>query len=231
MKKVLIIGGGSGIGFEIARTLDLKDYEVTCVGRKERKSFEFKYVKCDVSKNEEVINLFNDTVYDVLIYCAGIISSEEESFEYNEEEINNIIDINLKGCIRTNQLFIDKCLENNIDGKIINISSISNKGSKYFPIYASSKAGILTYTKSIASRYENIKANVISPGVIKTDMSYHETPNFDEYIPSIIENTPLKRLGNTSDIANAVEFLLSDKADFITGQELIIDGGYTLPKE
>ena len=126
---------------------------------------------------------------------------------------------------------IDSCLKNSISGKIINISSISNKGSKYFPIYAATKAGILTYTKSIASRYDKIQSNVISPGVIKTDMSYHETPNFDEYIPSIIENTPAKRLGNTTDIANTVEFLLSDKASFITGQEIVVDGGYTLPKE
>lgn len=231
MKKALIIGGGSGIGLEIARTLSSNDYKVTCVGRRERNGFEFEYIKCDVSNSNEVRKLFNNRVYDVLVYSAGIISSEEESFKYNEEEINNIIDINLKGCIRTNQLFIDKCLENNIHGKIINISSISNKGSKYFPIYATSKAGIIAYTKSIASRYENIVANVISPGVIKTDMSYWETPNFDEYIPSIIENTPLKRLGSTVDIANAVEFLLSDKLNFITGQELVIDGGYTLPKE
>ena len=231
MKKALIIGGGSGIGFEIAKTLSSNDYVVTCVGRKERENFDFEYVKCDVSKGDEVIKLFNNNVYDVLVYCAGIISSEEESFKYNEEEINSIIDINLKGCIRTNQIFIDKCLENSISGKIINISSISNKGSKYFPIYASSKAGILAYTRSIASRYETIKANIISPGVIKTDMSYHETPDFDQYIPSIVLNTPAKRLGNTVDIANAVEFLLSDKAEFITGQELIVDGGYTLPKE
>ena len=230
MKKVLIVGGGSGIGLEVARTLASKDYEITCVGRKERNNFEFEYVRCDVSK-DDVTKLFENNIYDVLIYCAGIISSGEESFKYNEEEMNNIIDINLKGCMKTNQLFIDKCLENNIDGKIINISSISNKGSKYFPIYASSKAGILAYTKSIASRYETIKANVISPGVIKTDMSYHETPNFDEYVPSIIESTPAKRLGSTTDIANAVEFLLSDKAEFITGQELVIDGGYTLPRE
>ena len=231
MGKALIIGGGSGIGYEIAKTLSKNNYEVVCVGRKEKNNFDFNYIKCDVSISDEVINLFNRDIYDVLIYCAGTISSEEESFKYCEEEINELIDINLKGCIRTNQLFIDKCLENNVSGKIINISSISNKGSKYFPIYAASKAGILAYTKSIASRYETIKANVISPGVIKTDMSYHETPNFDEYIPGIIENTPAKRLGNTIDIANAVEFLVSSKAGFITGQELIIDGGYTLPKE
>ena len=230
MKKVLIIGGGSGIGLEIARTLNSNNYDVTCVGRKERDNFEFNYIKCDVSK-DDVKGLYETNTYDVLVYSAGIISSEEESSIYNEEEINELVDINLKGCIKCNQLFIDSCTNNNIAGKIINVSSISNRGSKYFPIYASTKAGILTYTRSIASRYDKIQANVISPGVIKTNMSYHETPNFDEYIPNIIENTPAKRLGNTTDIANTVEFLLSDKADFITGQEIVDDGGYTLPKE
>lgn len=228
MKKALIIGGGSGIGYEIAKTIS-NNYDVTCVGRKDRDNFEFKYIKCDVSK-DDIKSLF-DEVYDVLIYDAGIISVNEESSSYDENEIDTLIDINLKGCIKCNQLFIDSCNKNNVSGNIINISSISNKGSKYFPVYATTKAGILTYTKSIASRYENIRSNVISPGVIKTDMSYHETPNFDDYISDIVENTPAKRLGNTLDIANAVEFLLSDKSSFITGQEIVVDGGYTLPKE
>lgn len=82
MKKVLIIGGWSGIGFEIAKTLDTNGYEVTCVGRKERNNISFKYIKCDVSKKDEVTKLFSNSVYDVLVYCAGIISSEEESFKY-----------------------------------------------------------------------------------------------------------------------------------------------------
>lgn len=228
MKKALIVGGGSGIGYEIAKRLG-STYEVTCIGRQDREDFEFNYIKCDVSK-DDLEEIFNNN-YDVLIYCAGIISSEEEPYYYNEEEINNLIDINLKGCIKCNQLFIDSCLNNDISGKIINISSISNKGSKYFPVYAATKAGILTYTKGIASRYDLVQSNVISPGVIKTDMSYHETPDFDNYIPEIIKMTPAGRLGNTKDIADVVEFLLSDKASFITGQEIVVDGGYSLPKE
>ena len=231
MKKALVIGGGSGIGLEIARTLNKNNYEVTCVGRRTKENFEFNYISCDASNVDEVTSLFKKEVYDVLIYSAGIISCCEESVNYDDNELNKLIDINLKGCIRTNQLFIDSCNKNNIKGKIINISSISNKGSKDFPIYAASKAGMLAYTKSIASRYENIQSNVISPGVIKTDMSYQESPNFDDYIQEIVDNTPVKRLGNPLDIANTVEFLLSDKAEFITGQEIVVDGGYTLPKE
>ena len=82
MKKVLIIGGGSGMGYEIAKTLNSNNYDVTCVGRKERNNFEFNYIKCDVSK-DNMSSLYETNIYDVLIYCAGIISNEEESFNYN----------------------------------------------------------------------------------------------------------------------------------------------------
>ena len=129
---------------------------------------------------------------------------------------------------------IDNWKENNIKGNIINIGSIAARnGSKYFPIYASSKGGIIAFSKSIASRYGEygIRCNVISPGVIKTPMSYIETPNFDDYIEEIENKTPLKRLGNPQDIANVALFLANNSSYFITGQEIIVDGGYTLSQE
>ena len=129
---------------------------------------------------------------------------------------------------------IDKWKENNIKGNIINIGSIvANNGSKYFPIYSASKAGIVAFSKSIASRYGKlgIRCNIISPGVIKTPMSYIETPDFDDYIEDIENNTPLERLGNPDDIAKVALFLDSDNSLFITGQDIVVDGGYTLSQE
>ena len=133
-------------------------------------------------------------------------------------------------CLQT----IDMWTSNNIKGNIINIGSIAaQNGSKYFPIYAASKAGIITFTKSIAARFGalGIRANVISPGVIKTPMSYVETPNFDDYIETIEAKTSIGRLGTPTDIANISLFLDSKEAEFIQGTEITVDGGYTLSEE
>ena len=105
--------------------------------------------------------------------------------------------------------------------------------SAFLTLSEKSVKGIVAFSKSIASRYggDGIRCNVISPGVIKTPMSYVETPNFDDYIEEIENKTPLKRLGNPTDIAKVALFLDSDNSEFITGQEIIVDGGYTLSQE
>ena len=242
-KKVLITGGGTGIGKAIAKTFYEKGYEVYILGRRKEKLEEvcndtnnsINYFICDISNDNEtkrIINKLNNI--DTLINCAGIISSGEEKEKYDYLELNSIIDTNLKGTISMCLQMIDKWKENNIKGNIINIGSIvANNGSKYFPIYSASKAGIVAFSKSIASRYGKlgIRCNIISPGVIKTPMSYIETPDFDDYIEDIENNTPLERLGNPDDIAKVALFLDSDNSLFITGQDIVVDGGYTLSQE
>ena len=242
-KKVLITGGGTGIGKAIAKTFYEKGYKVYILGRRKEKLEEvcndtnnsINYFICDISNDndiKQIINKLNNI--DTLINCAGIISSGEEKEKYNYLELNNIIDTNLKGTISMCLQMIDKWKENNIKGNIINIGSIvANNGSKYFPIYSASKAGIVAFSKSIASRYGKlgIRCNIISPGVIKTPMSYIETPDFDDYIEDIENNTPLERLGNPDDIAKVALFLDSDNSLFITGQDIVVDGGYTLSQE
>ena len=242
-KKVLITGGGTGIGKAIAKTFYEKGYEVYILGRRKEKLEEvcndtnnsINYFICDISNDNEtkrIINKLNNI--DTLINCAGIISSGEEKEKYNYLELNNIIDTNLKGTISMCLQIIDKWKENNTKGNIINIGSIvASNGSKYFPIYSASKAGIIAFSKSIASRYGKlgIRCNVISPGVIKTPMSYIETPDFDNYIEDIENNTPLGRLGNPDDIAKVALFLDSENSLFITGQDIVVDGGYTLSQE
>ena len=242
-KKVLITGGGTGIGKAIAKTFYEKGYEVYILGRRKEKLEEvcndtnnsINYFICDISNDNEtkrIINKLNNI--DTLINCAGIISSGEEKEKYDYLELNNIIDTNLKGTISMCLQMIDKLKENNTKGNIINIGSIvASNGSKYFPIYSASKAGIIAFSKSIASRYGElgIRCNVISPGVIKTPMSYIETPDFDDYIQDIENNTPLRRLGNTEDIAKVALFLDSENSLFITGQDIVVDGGYTLSQE
>ena len=243
IKTVLITGGGTGIGKAIAKTFYEKGYTVYILGRRKEKLEEvcndtnnsINYFICDISNDndiKQIINKLNNI--DTLINCAGIISSGEEKEKYDYLELNSIIDTNLKGTISMCLQMIDKWKENNIKGNIINIGSIvANNGSKYFPIYSASKAGIVAFSKSIASRYGKlgIRCNIISPGVIKTPMSYIETPDFDDYIEDIENNTPLERLGNPDDIAKVALFLDSDNSLFITGQDIVVDGGYTLSQE
>ena len=221
-KKVLITGGGTGIGEAIAKLFCQEGYEVYIVGRRKEKlekvhndtNHLINYFVCDINNENDIKEIINklDNI-DTLINCAGIISSGEESEKYDCLELNDIINTNLKSTLRICLQIIDKWKKNNAKGNIINIGSIAAKnGSKYFPIYG-------------------IRCNVISPGVIKTPMSYVETPNFDDYIEEIENKTPLKRLGNPDDIAKVALFLDSDNSEFITGQEIIVDGGYTLSQE
>lgn len=242
-KRVLITGGGTGIGEAIAKLFCKEGYKVYILGRRKEKLEKvhkdtnnlIDYFVCDINNANDVKKIINqiDRI-DTLINCAGIISSGEESEKYDCLELNDIINTNLKSILSISLQMIDKCKENNIKGNIINIGSIAARnGSKYFPIYSSSKAGIIAFSKSIASRYGEygIRCNVISPGVIKTPMSYVETPNFDDYIEEIENKTPLKRLGNPNDIAKVALFLDSCNSEFITGQEIVVDGGYTLSQE
>lgn len=242
-KTVLITGGGTGIGQAISVTFCNSGYDVYILGRRKEKLEKvskdsnnlINYFVCDINDNNATKQIINKIgKVDTLINCAGIISSGEESEKYDYVELNDIIDTNLKGTLSICLQMIDKWKENNLKGNIINIGSIAAKnGSKYFPIYSSSKAGIIAFSKSIASRYGEfgVRCNVISPGVIKTPMSYVETPNFDDYIEEIENKTPLKRLGNPDDIAKIALFLDNDSSEFVTGQEIVVDGGYTLSQE
>ncbi len=243
IKKVLVTGGGTGIGEAVAKLFCEKGYEVYIIGRRKEILEEvcndsnnlISYFVCDVNNENDVEKLIENLEnIDILVNCAGIISSGEESLNYNILELNSIITTNLKSVMSICLQFIDLWKKSNTAGNIINIGSIvARNGSKYFPIYSSSKAGVIAFTKSIASRYGSygIRCNVISPGVIQTPMSYIETPNFNDYIGDIESRTPLKRVGKPDDVAKVALFLASDDSEFITGQEIIVDGGYTLGQE
>jgi NAD(P)-dependent dehydrogenase (short-subunit alcohol dehydrogenase family) len=246
-RVALIIGGGTGIGNATATLFSQEGASVCVMGRRTEpldmtvKSIQkvgghaVQYVgdATDEVQVQQAIKVAMDTFgnLDCLVNCAGIVNRTEEVTTMTVENWNNIIDTNLKSVFLTTKFFIQSLLANNRAGTIVNISSISAHISP--PGYATSsasKAAILAYTRVNALQYApyKIRCNCVSPGIIHTPMFYtgRSETNIDI---SIFDNMhPLRRIGQPIDVANAVLFLSSQESDWITGQELIIDGGFSI---
>lgn len=244
-KKIAVItGGGSGMGRSAALELARNGAEVFILGRTEKKLIDtlrlaemenltLHYKVCDISNMEEVNSFYDELTIrkicpDIVVNCAGVINIKNDDGSFDNDIIFRV---NVLGMMNVCDVAIKNMVLRKKQGTIINIASIAgHDGSSDFPSYAASKGAVMSYTKSLAMKYgkDGIRVNSISPGVIVTPMSYIETPNFDDYIPELIQMHPLRRLGKPEDIAKTILFFASDLSEFITGQDIVVDGGYTL---
>jgi 3-oxoacyl-[acyl-carrier protein] reductase len=239
-KVVLVTGGTRGIGKAIVEefagagatviftyaksdelaaqiTRDLKAQGHNAVG-----------FKVDVSDYEAVQKFKEDVLdnyqrVDILVNNAGIIK-DKALMMMSLEEWRQVIDTNLNGTFNVTKAFLVNFLKQK-SGAIINISSVSGiEGLPRQSNYASSKGGINSFTKSLAREVGQygIRVNAVAPGFIKTDMV--DGLNQD-YLKSMTDQIPLGRLGKPEEVAKITAFLASDKAAYITGQIVRIDGG------
>lgn len=243
----IVTGGGQGIGREIARTLaragahvaiaefnpktaqDAAD-EVRNLGRRSLA------IPTDV-RNHESVEAMVDTVLaefgkiDILVNNAGI-ALNVPSETCTVEEWNRILGVNLFGVIWCCTAVGRHMLERR-SGAIVNIASMSgsivNKPQPQAG-YNVSKAGVIMLTKSLAAEWatRGVRVNSVSPGYIGTELLNKGLKEYPEWGEVWFEMTPQGRLGKPSDVANAVLYLASDAAEYATGTDLIIDGGYTL---
>jgi NAD(P)-dependent dehydrogenase (short-subunit alcohol dehydrogenase family) len=163
---------------------------------------------------------------DILINNAGVAVTKSPE-EVTEEEWSFVMDLNLKGAFFTAQQVGLQMIKQQY-GKIINIGSIfSFVGDGNVVSYCVSKGGIIQMTKSLALAWarHSINVNVIAPGYIKTELN-KETINTEKVFNHLIKNTPLRRLGEVKDIVGAAVFLASAASDYMTGQSIVIDGGW-----
>ena len=191
-------------------------------------------VRADVSKRNEVEKLFDVSVekfskIDILVNNAGLIR-RTPFLEISDSEWDDIFNIIVKGYFICGQIFSSHMVTNN-SGKIINISSIS----KYLPDYArahycAAKGAIGMLTKSMAYELSpyGVNVNEIVPGAIKTDIDKSFKDN--EILKKIEARTFIKGVGDATDLVGAAVFLASDESDYITGTEIVVDGGYLLYK-
>ena len=188
-------------------------------------------VKADVSNEAEVFNMVNIALkefgkIDVLVNNAGVALSKLFQLTTNDD-IARVFGVNAFGVINCSKAVVPSMVSAK-DGKIINISSIWGKvGASMETIYSASKGAVIAFTMALAKELapSGICVNCVCPGVIDTDMliEYSEADKKE-----LKEQTPLNRLGTPQDVANAVYFLASNDATFITGQVVTVDGGFAL---
>lgn len=242
-KVAVITGASRGIGRQIARSM-AEEGAVVIInynGSKARadeaaeeiRSFggQAETYQCDVSDFNQAAGLMEYVVktygrVDILVNNAGI-TRDNLLMKMSEEEFDAVLNTNLKGafnCIR----HVSRQMIKQRSGKIINISSVSGVlGNAGQANYSASKAGIIGLTKSAAREMasRNITVNAIAPGFIDTEM----TQVLSESVRTAVEaQIPMKRFGKTEDIANMAVFLASEKAGYITGQVIHVDGGMAM---
>jgi NAD(P)-dependent dehydrogenase (short-subunit alcohol dehydrogenase family) len=191
-------------------------------------------IKCDVTKKQEVEKMVKDTLdkfgkIDILVNNAGI--AEFKAFlEMTEEEWNRTLDINLKGYFFCAQACAKEMAKQK-SGAIVNISSIAmgqvGVGFSQITHYCASKGGIVGMTEALAVELApyNIRVNAIAPGVIDTPM-IDSTKQDPKTMEAMLARVPMHRVGKPEEVSNAVVFLASDKASYVTGSVIVVDGGY-----
>jgi 3-oxoacyl-[acyl-carrier protein] reductase len=237
----VVTGSGQGIGAAIARKLFIEGCRIVVLDINETTAWESAQsidptgsrslaLSCDISSETSVNQALSKIkekfgTIDILVNNAGI-TSDAIFHKMSLEQWQRVINVNLTGTFLMTQAVIPYMREKK-SGRIVNISSTSAYGNIGQANYSSTKAGVIGLTKTLAKelgRY-NITVNAIEPGVIETDML--------KSVPQSIKDgwlkvMPLARMGQPEDIANAVCFLATDEAGFITGVELPVCGGFMI---
>lgn len=236
MKVAIVTGGTRGIGKAISEELLEEGYKVVAIYASNHKEAdglrtshpEIDVEQCDITDPKEcqkiVTKIFKQYgSIDCLINNAGIIK-DGYFLMMSENKWREVIDVNILGLVNMSKNVLRIMKSKRIKGKIINLSSTSGiTGQIGQANYAATKGAIISITKTLAKEFasDGININCVSPGFISTDMTKELTGKED-----VIENyIPLKRFGEPEEVAYLVAFLASEKANYITGKNLVIDGG------
>jgi NAD(P)-dependent dehydrogenase (short-subunit alcohol dehydrogenase family) len=242
-KVALITGGTRGIGLSIAHALGEAGAKLVLTNRTntnggldslKKANYDVSFFEADLhdrSIPQKTIDytLENHGRVDILVNNAGV-AKHGEMEEYNDDFLDGIMNINVDAVFRMCRSVLTP-MKKQGEGVILNIGSISGLVSNIPQpqvAYNASKAAVHMMTKSLASDYadQNIRVNAIAPGYVKTDMTHLPKEN-EHWYPTWDRQTPMNRMAETHEIASAALFLCSPASSYVTGEVLVVDGGYT----
>ncbi|MDZ4817102.1 MAG: 3-oxoacyl-[acyl-carrier-protein] reductase [Verrucomicrobiota bacterium] len=240
-KVALVTGAGRGIGRAIALKLASEGATIVAVSQSDTAVKMAEEIKALGQKAEghalnvadfNAVQGWGEKVWaahgrlDIIVNNAGV-TRDTLLMKMNEDDWDTVMDVNLKGAFNITKAFTRPLLKQR-SGKIINISSIVGLiGNVGQANYAASKAGLIGFTKSCAREFASrgINVNAVCPGFIDTDMTSKLSQEIKEIL---LAKIPLNRFGDANDVANAVCFLASDLAAYMTGQVITVDGGMVI---
>lgn len=241
----VVTGSGSGIGKELAIGLAEAGADLVITELPGREEFARETVNMVESLGKKAISVTLDITdvnsiqlmvekikesfhkIDILVNNAGIII-RKPSFEVTEDDWDRVMDVNLRGTFFTSQA-IGKVMRDGGGGKIVNIASINGVvGFHERAAYCASKAGVVNLTRVLAIDWAEygINVNAIGPNYLMTPLTEKIFAN-DEFRNDVLYRTPMKKIGTPEDIIGAVIYLASSASDFVTGQTIMVDGGWT----
>ena len=242
-KVAIITGASSGIGRATAVALAKEGVRVVLAARRAKESEETLqlvkkagsdgiFVKTDVASEHEIEQLVELAVgkYGRLDYAfnnAGVVEDATSFVDQTSSVFDNIMNINVKGVWLSMKYEIPQMLKNGGGAIVNNSSGLGVIGMPQMPVYIASKHAVLGLTKSAALEYakSGIRINAVAPGAIETDMLQRTVDANSQLREQFNAMTPIGHIGKPEEIANAVAWLLSDKASFVTGHTLLVDGG------
>ncbi len=247
-KVALVAGGGGGIGRAVSLALAgagaktavadiVKDNADAVAGETRKLGVEGMACQVDLSKKAEVERMVSDVLgrfgqIDVLVNCQGW-DRLAPFLETDEDFWERILAINFKSILYTSKAVLPHMIGRG-SGKMINIASDAGRvGSSWEAVYAGSKGAVIAFSKTLARELarHKVNVNVVCPGMTETpllDAIRNQSPQTAKIVDAVIRATPLRRAARPEEIAEAVLFLASPSADFITGQTLSVSGGLTM---
>lgn len=235
-RRILVTGASSGIGRAVAQRCVAESARVLATGRRGEALEELDGVRrfaCDLLEPgapeacvAECVKLLGGL--DGVVHAAGTVLRGEDPRTTSDEQIDGVLAVNLTLPLRVARAALGALGQG---GSLVLISSqLGRIGAPGYASYCAAKGGVDSLVRALAVDVgpDGIRVNAVAPGLVRTPMATIGRDNFDELVPAIAERHPLRRIGEPADIAGPVAFLLSDSASWITGQTIVVDGGFTI---